>query len=161
MQLRLTRINFQNSHTIGQLEVLKDNQWAYLCDTLEEPVRTIKRYQKYKYIDSRGLFIHTAIPVGLYVVTMNVQSPKYSNYKQYPFARQYRGYIPRLVNVKKFESVLIKPGMRTTKLNGSILVGFNKNNDRMCDSSLVWSSLMEHYFYPAKLSKEQITIEIR
>lgn len=161
MQFRLTRIDCQPSYTIGKLEVLKEDQWVYLCDTLEEAVRRTNCKGKYPYRDSQNFAIRTAIPTGKYVVTMNVKSPKYSNYQKYPFARPYKGCIPRLVNVKHFDSILIKPGMRTNRLDGSILVGYNNGNDRMCDSKLIWNSLMKCYFLPCKLAKEQITIEIQ
>ena len=51
--------------------------------------------------------------------------------------------------------------MRATQLHGSIVVGINNGNDRMCDSTLIWNSLMQAYLLPAKLIKEPITIEIQ
>lgn len=161
MQFRLTRIDCQPDYTIGKLEVLKEGQWVYLCDTLEEAVRRKNWKRKYPYTDLQNFAIRTAIPIGKYVVTANVESPKYSNYQKYPFAKPYKGCIPRIINVKNFDSILIKPGMRTNRLDGSILVGYNNGNDRMCDSELIWNSLMQCYFLPAKLAKEQITIEIQ
>ncbi len=161
MKFRLVRTDLQPDYTIGRLEVWKDEQWAYLCDTLEAAVRSKNKRGKYPYTDIRGYAIQTAVPKGEYVVSMNVPSPKYSDFDKYPFAKQYKGCIPRLVNVKKFDSVLIKPGMRATQLHGSIVVGINNGNDRMCDSTLVWNSLMQAYLQPAKLTKEPITIEIQ
>ena len=160
MKFRLTRIDLQPDYTIGRLEVWKDEQWAYLCDTLEEAVRNKNKRGKYPHTDERGFTTRTAIPAGNYVVAMNVQSPKYSDFDKYPFAKPYKGCIPRLVNIKKFDSVLVKPGMRATQLHGSIVVGINNGNDRMCDSVLIWNSLMQAYLQPAKLANEQITIEI-
>lgn len=161
MRFRLVRTDLQPDYTIGRLEVWKDEQWAYLCDTLEEAVRNKNKRGKYPYTDVRGFAMQTAIPKGKYVISMNIQSPKYSDYEKYPFAKQYKGCIPRLVNIKKFDFVLIKPGMRATQLHGSIVVGINNGNDRMCDSTLIWNSLMQAYLLPAKLIKEPITIEIQ
>lgn len=161
MKFRLVRTDLQSDYTIGRLEVWKDEQWAYLCDTLEEAVRHKNKRGKYPYRDVRGFAMQTAVPEGKYVISMNIQSPKYSDYEKYPFAKPYKGCIPRLVNVKKFDAVLIKPGMRATQLHGSIVVGINNGNDRMCDSALIWNSLMKSYLQPAKLANEQITIEIQ
>lgn len=150
MKLRLTRKYLKDTYTIGKLEVWKNGVWAYLCDTLEDKVRPdgIKVYGK------------TAIPYGTYTITMNVVSSKYSNYKTYPFARPYGAYMPRLVNVKNFDGILIHPGNSPKDTYGCILVGRNKAVGKVLDSQAIWRALMEGYFMPAKKTGEAITIEI-
>ena len=53
MKFRLVRTDLQPDYTIGRLEVWKDEQWAYLCDTLEEAVRNKNKRGKYPYTDIR------------------------------------------------------------------------------------------------------------
>lgn len=90
--LILKRINKQPEYTQGELYI--NNQ--YFCDTLEPPVRAVKIPSK------------TAIPVGEYNISYNIKSPKYSQIKQYKDFCD--GKMPRLLDVKGFDGVLIHPG---------------------------------------------------
>lgn len=101
----------------------------------------------------------SAIPYGTYKITMNVQSPKYSNYAKYPYARKYQGYFPRLVDVPHFDGILIHPGNTDKDSSGCILVGKNKAVGKVLESQSVWSSLMEYYFWPAKNRKNQLQLK--
>lgn len=160
MQLRLTRTNLQPKFTVGRLEVLQDGQWVYLCDTMEEAVRERDANGKFPVHKTWGYVLHTAVPAGTYTVTIDVPSPRYCDYKQYPFAASFKGCIPRLVNVEQFYAALIKPGVRRSNLNGSIIVGRINGYDRMCDSLETWTSLYRNYLRPARRLGEKITIEI-
>lgn len=159
MKLRLRRIALKETYTIGKLEVWKNNQWVYLCDTIEDKVRDINKNGKFDDSEKK-VPLETAIPYGTYVITMNVISPKYSNYSKYPFARKFHAYMPRLVNVPSFEGVLIHPGNSAKDTAGCILVGKNKVVGKVVESQNIWCSLMEYYFWPAKKADEKITIEI-
>lgn len=159
MKLRLRRIALKETYTIGKLEVWKDGQWAYLCDTIEDKNRDLNKNGKLDNGEKK-VYGETAIPYGTYIITMNVISPKFSNFNKYPYARKYHGYMPRLLNVNHFDGILIHPGCSARSSAGCIIVGKNKIVGQVVDSTEVWCSLMEYYFWPAKKKGESITIEI-
>ncbi len=159
MKLRLRRIALKDAYTIGKLEVWKNNQWAYLCDTIEDKVRDLNKNGKFDNGEKK-IPNETAIPYGTYNITMNVASPKFSNYTKYPYSRKYHACMPRLLNVNSFDGILIHPGSSANSSSGCIIVGKNKIVGKVVDSQQVWCSLMENYFWPAKKTGESITIEI-
>ena len=111
MKLRLRRIALKETYTIGKLEVWKNNQWAYLCDTVEDKVRDLNKNGVFDNGETK-VYAQTAIPYGTYKITMNVQSPKMSNFVKYPWAKKYKAFIPRLLNVNHFDGILIHPVVR-------------------------------------------------
>lgn len=159
MELRLRRIALKGDYTIGKLEVYKNGQWAYLCDTLEDKVVDINKNGRFDGGEVK-VYGKSAIPYGKYTVTMNVRSPKYSDYSRYPYAKPYQAYMPRLVNVNHFDGILIHPGSTAAHSAGCILVGRNTIVGKLTESQAIWISLMDNYFIPAKKTKEPITIEI-
>lgn len=52
----------------------------------------------------------TAIPTGIYNITLTVTSSKYSNFNKYPYAKFCNGKMPRLLNVPGYEGILIHAG---------------------------------------------------
>ena len=69
----------------------------------------------------------TAIPTGEYEITLNIVSPKFSKYPFYQSSCQ--GRVPRLLNVKAFDGILIHvaDGVRGSQLvEGCLGVGLNK-----------------------------------
>lgn len=150
MKLRLRRIAKREAYTIGRLEVLQMGQWVRLCDTCEDRVRE----------EGVKVMHETAIPAGTYDITMNVKSPKYSNYQKYPWAEEFGGYLPRLLNVPQFEGILIHVGNNATHSSGCILVGQNKVVGQVIHSTSTFKHLMREWFVPAKNRGERIIIEI-
>ena len=159
MEFRLRRVALRETYTIGKLEIKKDGQWVYLCDTLEDKVRDVNKNGVFDGNETK-VYSETAIPYGKYAITMNVPSPKYSNYARYPYARAYKAHIPRLINVSRFDGILIHPGSNATHSAGCILVGRNTIVGKLTESQAIWRSLMDNYFMPAKKNGESITIEI-
>lgn len=100
----------------------------------------------------------TAIPYGTYEITMDIQSPKYSNFTKYPWSREFDGYLPRLRDVPHFEGILIHVGNKAEHSSGCILVGENKVKGQVLNSTKTFQRLMREYFIPAK--NEKITLEI-
>ena len=96
MKLRLRRIALKETYTIGKLEAWKDGQWVYLCDTIEDKNRDLNKNGVFDNGEKK-VYGETAIPYGTYKITMNVVSPKFSNFTKYPYARKYQGYMPRLL----------------------------------------------------------------
>ena len=93
MKLRLRRIALRDTYTIGKLEVWKDNAWAYLCDTVEDKVRDLNKNGVFDNGEKK-VYAETAIPYGTYKITMNVVSPKFSNYDNYPYASKNHEQMP-------------------------------------------------------------------
>lgn len=101
MELKLKRIALRETYTIGRLYV--DNH--YFCDTLEDKVRDINKDGDLNDVGEGKVYGKTAIPYGRYEITMKVQSPKFSKYQFYN--NVCNGFLPRLLNVKHFDGILI------------------------------------------------------
>ena len=96
MELLLKRIARKQTYTIGKLYV----NGSYFCDTIEDRDRF--------YFGENKVQDKTAIPCGRYEITQNVISPRFG--KKEPYKSACNGYVPRLLNVPKFEGVLIHCG---------------------------------------------------
>lgn len=146
MELTLKRIALKSTYTIGKLSA----NGAYICDTLEDTVRTIapNGYGKIKG--------KTAIPYGRYEVTIDVVSPRFSKSPTY---RRIDGKLPRLLNVPHFEGVLIHSGNTAEDTDGCILVGENAVVGKVLNSVNTFYKL-----YPllqkARLRGEKIWITV-
>lgn len=127
MKLLLKRIALRESYTIGKLYV----DGTYFCDTCEDRVRDINKDGDLNDIGEGKVYGQTAIPYGTYKVTLDVQSPKYSQRSAYAWCR---GYLPRLLNVPHFDGILIHAGNDATHSAGCILVGENKVRGQVINS---------------------------
>ena len=156
MKIEIKRIALKDKYTIGHMYI----DGKFVCDTLEDKVRDLNKNGKF---DNGEVKIpnETAIPYGTYNVTMNIQSPKYSNYAKYPYVKKYNAFMPRLKNVPSFEGILIHAGNTADHTSGCILVGENKIKGQVINSQKIWTNLMDKYFWPAKLRGEKITIEMK
>lgn len=148
MELRLKRIALRESYTIGKLYI----DGTYFCDTCEDRVRDINKDGDLNDIGEGKVYGQTAIPYGTYKVTMNVQSPKYSQRAAYAWCK---GYLPRLVDVPHFEGILIHAGNDATHSAGCILVGENKVRGKLINSMATLKRLVN-----LLMSAEDITITI-
>lgn len=92
--LILTRSEFTDTSTIGELNVANG---LFKSATLEDTVRRVKKFGE------------TAIPAGLYRVVLTTS---------FKF-----GFVPHLLNVPYFESILIHNGNSPENTHGCILVG--------------------------------------
>jgi hypothetical protein len=135
MKLVLKRIAKKSNYTIGKLYV----DGTYFCDTLEDTDRGLSDSMKITEIQSKKVYGETAIPTGVYDVTLNVYSPKFgakSFYKEVC-----NGYLPRLLNVKGFDGILIHSGNKPTDTLGCILVGENKAVGQVLNSQTTFKKL--------------------
>lgn len=142
MRLELKRIAKREDYTIGRLYV----DGEYFCDTLEDKVRDLTWEEK--------VYGKTAIPEGTYEVTLRIQSPRFSQKKQYDFCR---GYLPRLLGVPSFEGVLIHVGNTAADTEGCILVGKNTVRGMVTDSSATFRKLYSRL----SLCSGKITIDVK
>lgn len=122
MELRVQRKWKKNDYTIGNFYI---NGELY-CNTLEDKDRGITQEMTVEKIQSLKVKNQTAIPTGTYTVTINVISPRFS--KKTFYQEVCKGRVPRLLNVKGFDGILIHVGDGSNGKNltaGCILVGKN------------------------------------
>ena len=153
MELKLVRIAKKTNYTIGNLYI--DGEW--FCNTLEPTWRgltskmSVQSITAVKKLHEKG---KTAIPVGTYVVDMNIVSPKYSVRQVYQ--ELCKGRVPRLRNVKGFEGILIHIGNDEKDTEGCILVGMNTKVGKVLNSTETFKKLYKKLL----TSTNTITIEV-
>ena len=153
MEILVERKWKKDNYTIGNLYI--NGKW--FSNTLEDKDRGLKDSMSLTEIKTLKKPRITAIPTGTYEITLNVVSPKFS---KYPFYNSINGgRVPRLLNVKGFEGILIHvmDGPKGANLSeGCIGVGRN----------LIKGGLLQGKEYYKKLydilknSKDKITIKI-
>lgn len=135
MKLTLKRIALRDSYTIGKLYV----NGVYLCNTCEDVVRDLNKDGDLNDAGEGKVYGKTAIPYGLYEVTMKVKSPKFSQRPAYSWCS---GYLPRLLNVPYFDGILIHAGNTAEDSAGCILVGENKVKGQVINSMATLKKLV-------------------
>lgn len=151
MKLLLDRHYKGQSYTIGKLYI--DNE--YICDTLEDTDRGLTDDMDIEKIAEKKIKCLTAIPTGKYKITLNVKSPSFS--KKAYYKNYCEGYLPRLINVKGFDGILIHRGTNDDHSCGCILVGYNTIKGQLTDSQIAF----EKVYDLLKSATDDITIEIR
>jgi len=154
MKIELVRIYNCSTYCIGKLYV--DGVWQ--CDTVEDTDRGLDDSMTETEIRKKKVYSKTAIPTGTYKVTMDVQSPKFSQYKFY--YDLCKGYLPRLNGVPGFEGVLIHCGSSAASSAGCLIVGLNTIKGKVTSSQATYKKLMKQFFMPAKMLGEEITLTI-
>lgn len=114
-------------YTIGHLYI----DGKYVCDSLEDTDRGLSDDMPLEHIKELKKFCETAIPTGVYHVSMDIMSPKY--HKKYP----------RLLNVKGYEGVLIHSGNDKDDTCGCILTGFNTVKGKVTHSREAFNKVYE------------------
>ena len=156
MELIVDRKWKRQSYTISNLTI--DGKW--FCNVLEDKDRNLDSSMSIAKIRELKKPSITAIPKGTYEITLDVTSPKYctnSFYKQVC-----NGKVPRLLNVKGFEGILIHvgDGPRGADLSsGCLLCGYNKVKGQLRDGKEVFKKLYS-LLKEAKSRGEKITIKI-
>lgn len=134
MELTLKRVACKPLYSIGKLYI--DGQ--YFCDTIEDKDRGLDDSMTEQEIRAIKIPSQTAIPTGTYRVTLNVQSPKFKAKAAYAFCQ---GYLPRLLNVKGFDGILMHIGNTQNSSAGCILVGQNKVVGQVINSTETFKKL--------------------
>lgn len=150
MELTLKRIAFKSEYTIGKLYI----DGIYFCDTLEDYDRGLSSDIDLDVIKEVKISGKTAIPYGIYDISLNVISSKYKDRE--PYKTTCSGKVPRLLNVPGFDGILIHIGNGPGDTSGCILVGENKAVGKVINSTATWKK-----FYDKLLvNKGIITINI-
>lgn len=151
MKLTIKRTITRNSYTLGKLYV----DGVYFCDTLEDKDRGLTQNMSVEQIKSMKVPGETAIPKGTYRVTLDVVSPKFS---KYPFYMQTcGGKLPRLIDVKGYEGVLIHVAdgpKRDSLVQGCIGIGNLSAEEYLMNGKKVFTELYN------KLKGNNIELEI-
>lgn len=152
MELQLKRRFRGPKYTVGSLFV----NGVYECDTLEDTDRGLTSDMSVDVIKAKKIYGETAIPSGTYDIDMNTISPKF---KDRPWAKFCGGKLPRLLNVKGYEGVLIHVGNKAEDTLGCILVGDNKVKGQVINSTSTFQQLYLQML-KAHTRGEKITITI-
>lgn len=154
MELIVDRKWKKQSYTISNLTI--DGKW--FCNVLEDADRGLDDSMSIAKIRELKKSSITAIPKGTYEITLDVISPKYctnSFYKQVC-----NGKVPRLLNVKGFEGILIHAGNTDKDSAGCLLVGINLERGKVLKSQETFRKLYK-MLSEAKLRGEYIQITIK
>lgn len=149
MKLRLERTYKKEKYTIGRLYV----DGVFFCNTLEDVDRGLTQETTALEIAEKKVYGETAIPTGTYKVVLDVYSPKFGK-KEY-YKNFCGGYLPRLLNVKGFNGILIHRGVDQYDSAGCILVGWNRVKGKLVDSQKAFEEL-----YKMMKKADEIEIEI-
>ena len=153
MKLKLDRKYKKATYSIGKLYV----DGVYFCDTVEDKDRGLTDKDSLEKIKATKVYAKTAIPLGTYKITMGVVSPKFS---QKPYYKSFcNGKLPRLLNVKGFDGILIHKGSNADSSAGCIIVGKNTVVGGVTNSQFYFEKLYK-VLAEAQLRGEQIEIEI-
>ena len=152
MNLVLDRFFKGPKYTVGHLYI--DSK--YFCDTIEDVDRGLLDSMSLAEIQSKKVSSETAIPRGIYKVTLDVVSPKYS--KRDFYIKVCNGKVPRLLNVKGFEGILIHAGNTEEDSAGCIILGENKVKGKVINSRATFEKF---YNTLIKSNSKEITITIK
>lgn len=153
MILELHRIYKGPSYTIGHLYI----DGSYFCDTLEDKDRGLESSMSVDSINRIKVHSTTAIPTGTYNITLDVVSPRFSTKSFYK--NVCNGKLPRLLNVKGFEGILIHAGNTDKDSAGCLLVGANKVKGQVINSRETFEKLYK-VLKESRDRGEGITIKI-
>lgn len=153
MNILIDRKYKKDSYTIGNLYI--DGVW--FCNTMEDTDRGLTVSMDLNTIKSIKIPNNTAIPTGTYAVTLDVVSPKYS--KRSFYKKLCNGKVPRLLDVKGFDGILIHCGNTHKDTSGCILVGINKVKGKVVESQDTFTRLYK--ILKDASMKEPLTVTIK
>lgn len=152
MELKLIRKIKTDTYTIGELYINNN----LFCSTLEDTDRGLLDSMLLDEIKSKKVYGQTAIPKGTYDITLDVVSPKF---KDRTWAKFCEGKLPRLIDVKGYEGVLIHVGNKAEDTLGCILVGQNATGGFVNNSTDTFKKLYS-LLQDSKNKGEKLTIKI-
>lgn len=135
MEIVLNRKWKKANYTIGTLSI----DGKFFCNTLEDTDRGLRDSMSVNEIKALKKPHITAIPTGTYEITLNVVSPRFGSRSFYK--EVCNGKVPRLLNVKGFDGVLIHTGNKAEDTDGCILVGQNKAVGQVLNSQTTFREL--------------------
>ena len=150
MEILLIRKYKKPTYTIGSLYI--NGKW--IANTLEDTDRGLKDSMSVAEIKAIKKPNETAIPTGTYKITLDTFSPRFGNK---PFYKKVcGGKLPRILNIKGFDGVLIHCGNTNLDTSGCILVGRNLEVGKVLKSQETFEKL----YKILKGNKVNLTIKI-
>lgn len=138
MELILRRVALMDTYTIGRLSV----NGVYFCDTLEDKVRDFNKDGDLLDDGEQKVYGETAIPYGTYTIEIS-------------YSPRFKRMLPRLLNVRHFEGILIHAGNTAKDTHGCILVGRNTEKGKVTNSKATFDRL-----FTLMKDEKDITIQI-
>lgn len=138
MKIKLVRIAFKETYTIGKLYV----DGKYVCDTIEDKDRGLDNSMTVNEILRRKIKGQTAIPTGHYNIEITY-SPKFKR------------MMPLLLAVKGFSGIRIHSGNTSKDSEGCLLVGKNTQVGMVLESRDTYQRL-----FAMMQGEKNITIDI-
>jgi len=132
MNLKLTRKDFTDNSTIGDLYI--DTEW--FCYTLEDTLRE----------PGEKVAGKTAIPAGVYRVVID-------------FSNRFQKNMPHILDVPGFEGIRIHAGNTAAHTEGCPLLGMTKAKDFIGKSKLAFEAFMPRLSEGLRTGKVLLTIE--
>ena len=156
MELKLIRKYRCSNYCIDKLYINNE----YFSDALEDPDRGLTDTMSLEEIKKIKIKGNTCIPYGTYNITLDVYSPKFGS-KSY-YKEVCNGKVPRLLNVKGFDGILIHVGdgpngHRLTE--GCVLIGRNTIKGGLTEGKKYFQ-LLYNQMLEAKKRGEKIKITI-
>lgn len=151
MRILIDRKYKKELYTISNLYI----DGKYFCNTIEDTDRGLTQSTPLEEIRKKKVSSKTAIPSGIYKVTLDVVSPKYSKNSYYKAVCNSK--LPRLLNVPGFDGILIHCGNTEKDSAGCLIVGENKVKGQVINSR----STFEKLYKELLKDKNNITIEIK
>lgn len=151
MKLVVDRKYKKQDYVISNLTI--DGKW--FCNVIEDTDRGLKSDMPLRELKSKKIANKTAIPSGIYKITLDVVSPKYSNNSYYK--KVCNSKVPRLLNVPAFEGILIHTGNTEKDSSGCLIVGENKEKGKVINSRITFEKLYKELLK----DKNNLTIEIK
>ena len=138
MKIKLVRIAFKDTYTIGKLYV----DGVYFCDTIEDKDRGLDDSMTVREILNKKVKGETAIPTGHYNIEITY-SPKYKR------------MMPLLIGVKGYSGIRIHSGNTSKDTEGCLLVGKNTKVGMVTESRNTYQRL-----FAMMQGQKNITIDI-
>ncbi len=152
MELKIQRFAFREGYTIARFFI----DGKRFCDVLEDKDRGLTSEMSLAEIQRRKLYGKTAIPTGVYEVTLSY-SPKFANRK---WAVKYRGMLPLINGVEGFSRVFLHVGNTSDDTDGCPLLGQNTIVGKVTQSTVTFQTFMDKYVIPAFARKERVRITV-
>lgn len=150
MEILVERKWKKPNYTIGVLSIDGER----FCETLEDTDRNLNSSMTVEQIKAIKKLNETAIPTGTYKITLDTFSPRFGNKSFYK--KVCGGKLPRILNIKGFDGVLIHCGNTNLDTSGCILVGRNLEVGKVLKSQETFEKL----YKILKGNKDNLTIKI-
>ena len=150
MEILVERKWKKPNYTIGVLSIDGER----FCETLEDVDRNLNSSMTVEQIKAIKKPNETAIPTGTYKITLDTFSPRFGNKSFYK--KVCGGRLPRILNIKGFDGVLIHCGNTNLDTSGCILVGRNLEVGKVLKSQETFEKL----YKILKVNKDNLTIKI-